>query len=78
MNACLNEALQCDIGRVSVGEVLERFPATQGVASVIGLMMLADEQGTLDSGTERITWRTAAGGERHATIQRYEFNQEIQ
>jgi len=77
VNACLDEALQLDVGCVSVGNVLEHFPASQGVASVIGLMMLADEQGTHADGTERVTWRTTDGGERHATIERYEFIQEV-
>lgn len=78
VNACIHEAIQSESGPVSVGEVLDRFPATQGVASVIGLMMLADEQGAQASGSERVHWETASGDARHATIERYEFVQEVQ
>ena len=78
VNACLEDAIQRDAGAVSVGEVLKSFPASQGVASVIGLMMLADEQGMRAEGSERIGWQTASGEPRCATIERYEFIQEIQ
>ena len=78
VNACLGEALSREAGSVSVAEVLRAFPATQGVASVIGLMMLADEQGVHGDGAESVSWSTAAGEERCATIERYEFIQEVQ
>jgi len=78
INDCLNEAMEHDSGSVSVGDVLADHPATQGVASVIGLMMLADEQGARFDGSERVSWTTAAGNERHATIERFEFIQEVQ
>lgn len=42
---------------VTVGEVLAHFPATQGVASVIGLVSLAAGQGVIDAeNTETVTW----------------------
>lgn len=80
VNDQISATLEADNGSsaVSVGDVLAKHPATQGVASVIGLMMLADEQGIRGDGTETVGWQTLGGEARHATIERYEFIQEVQ
>lgn len=62
---------------VSVGDVLGSFPATQGVASVIGLMTLALEQGELGDGTEEIAWSSRSGVERRASIGQLRFYEEV-
>ncbi len=62
---------------VSVGDVLHSFPATQGVASVVGLMALALEQGELGDGTEMIAWTTQEGVRRQAHIGQLRFYEEV-
>lgn len=63
----------------SIAEVLVDFPATQGVASVVGLMSLAMEQGRPREGTESETvhWVSRAGYARKANIQVFEFYREV-
>jgi hypothetical protein len=77
VNACLEMALERGEGVVSVAEVLDSHPATQGVASVVGLMMLADEQGRRVEGVEYVSWTMPGGAPRRAAIERYEFMQEV-
>lgn len=61
-------------GPVSVGQVLAAHPATQGVASVIGLVSLAVTHGENAAGrTEAITWEGLDGVSRRAVLDRYEF-----
>jgi hypothetical protein len=50
-NALLAETEHC-----TVGDVLARFPASQGVASVVGLLALAAVQGVRAEGHERVRW----------------------
>ncbi|MCQ9385292.1 DUF3375 domain-containing protein [Brevibacterium sp. 50QC2O2] len=52
---------------ISVGQVLAHRPATQGVASIIGLLSLAGDPGP-DTGEETVSWRTIAGTRRSARI----------
>lgn len=48
----------------SIADVLDRFPASQGVASVVGLIALAEEFGECDeSHVETVSWQ---GRSRHA------------
>lgn len=55
--------------RASVADVLFHFPASQGLASVVGLMKLALNYGyRLNDQTERVTWETRLGQRRSATI----------
>ncbi len=53
VNAVLGE-----YGASTIGEVLRHYPATQGAASVVGLLVLAEEQATrTEAGrTETVTW----------------------
>lgn len=71
-----------DRSPVSVAEVLETHPATQGVASVAGLLSLAmsglpdmrfsSEQAS--DGTELVAWEDLSGAPREAWIQRWLFH----
>lgn len=57
VNAVLGEH-----GTASISEVLEQFPATQGIASVVGLMVLGHEFGTQYRGnTETVRWHNRQG-----------------
>ena len=75
VNDLLAERLAC-----SVAEVLERHPASQGVASVVGLLVLAATQGTTDpaSGTETVSWRGTDDVARAATIPIHRFTGRVQ
>lgn len=64
------------IDRPSVGDVLERFPATQGVASVVGLISLAGAHGVRDDGDEPVSWDGADGVRRRAAIPVHRFPKE--
>jgi hypothetical protein len=67
-NAAFAEA-----GAVTVGQVLDRYPATQGVASVVGLLSLAADQGVIDDETEEIAWHGADGVYRRARVASHRF-----
>jgi len=68
VNAVLAEAPQC-----TVREVLERHPASQGVASVVGLLTLAANQGTAPGGIETVRWLGSDDRARAADIPIYRF-----
>jgi hypothetical protein len=68
VNALLVEAPSC-----TVAEVLARYPATQGVGSVIGLLSLAAEQGTVDDEPELLSWHGADGVARAALVAAHRF-----
>lgn len=73
----VNESLsQSEVA--SVGEVLARHPATQGLASVIGLVSLAAEQGQADSSeTEVLRWVGPDGVRRTAIVEKHLFVRRI-
>lgn len=63
---------------VTVADVLERFPATQGLASVIGLLSLASLHGEVDTdNSDVLTWTGADGIARSAAVIRHVFTKEI-
>jgi len=62
------------LGPVTVGQVLAAHPATQGLASVVGLLLLADTAGTRVPGEEELSWTTAAGTARTVRAGRYLFD----
>jgi len=68
VNDVLAEVEQC-----TVREVLERHPASQGVASVVGLLTLAANQGTTVAGIETVRWQGADEMARAADIPIYRF-----
>ena len=63
-------------GAATVAQVLEDSPATQGLASVIGLLLLARRRGQVVDGVERVTWISKAGRERAASVPRLLFTSE--
>ena len=63
-------------GAVTAAEVLDEFPATQAVASVVGLLVLGEDHGIRTGRTERVAWEAGAG--RHsALVPQYLFEEEI-
>lgn len=76
VNAVLADNLG-DKDALSIADVLEIYPATQGIASVIGLMSLAFEQGRQEEGTQDVFWQTEDGTWREASIERLSFYQEV-
>ena len=68
VNAVLAEVEQC-----TVAEVLEQHPASQGVASVVGLLTLAANQGTTIDGIETVRWHGVDKAARAADIPIYCF-----
>ncbi|MFB9652749.1 DUF3375 domain-containing protein [Pseudarthrobacter oxydans] len=67
----------------TIADVLADRPATQGVASVVGLLVLAEEHATALSGREDVTWQPPAfstngsGTTRRGTVGRYLFTERI-
>ncbi len=57
----------------TVAEVLARHPATQGVGSVVGLLSLAADQGTVDDELEQLVWSGVDGISRAALVAAYRF-----
>jgi hypothetical protein len=62
--------------QVSVGDVLEAYPAEQGLGTVIGLLALGAREGILSEQRERVHWTGLDGVERSARIPRIYFLQE--
>jgi hypothetical protein len=58
----------------SIAEILVRHPATQGLASVIGLMVLADAVGISTPERESLSWVSADGQSRTASVARRIFH----
>lgn len=58
----------------TVGEVLTRFPATQGLASIVGLLLLATENATRADGEETWSWTSPKGREKSVRAPRYLFS----
>lgn len=59
-------------GAATIAEVLAAHPATQGVASVVGLLVLAQEHGTAAGGRETVEWDGHRG-----TVDRHLFTGRI-
>ncbi|HKM24598.1 MAG TPA: DUF3375 family protein, partial [Corynebacterium sp.] len=58
--------------RPSIGDVLHHRPATQGLASVVGLLKLALQDGERADGTEVVVW-PADSGRLQARLARHIF-----
>lgn len=63
-------------GPVSIAQIAEAHPLTQGLASVVGLLVLGARHGTPRS-PETVSWSTRDGRHRHALITSFEFTMEI-
>ena len=61
-------------GACTVAEVLERHPASQGVASIVGLLALAASQGVLTGEADTVRWVGTDAVARSAEIPGYRFS----
>jgi len=59
--------------QVSIAEVLEAYPAEQGLGSLVGLMALGARQGVVSEASDRVAWRGLDGIARAARIPRIYF-----
>lgn len=59
--------------QVSVGDVLEAYPAEQGLGTVVGLLALGAREGIMSEQRERVVWAGLDGHERSARIPRIYF-----
>ena len=59
--------------QASIGQVLEYFPAEQGLGSVVGYMALGTRYGLRGSGAEHVSWRGHDEEERRARIPEIHF-----
>ena len=66
----------CIAAQVTLAELLDRFPAEQGLGSVVGYVALAARDGELLPGIETITWTGVDGTRRHARVPRLCFLRE--
>jgi len=64
-------------GPVTIAEVLEQYPATQGVASVVGLVVLAADYARRTGGKENVQWALVAEPtqQRQAEIPQFLFTE---
>lgn len=65
--------LLAEAGPSTVGDVLAHHPATQGVASVVGLLALGAEQGVAEDATEHVSWRGEDEVDRMAEVPMFRF-----
>lgn len=70
-------AVLAERGPATIGEVLAARPATQGVASVVGLLVLAEQYGAEVGGEELVTWASSAGSARAGTVPVHLFTTEV-
>ena len=61
----------------SIGEILEKYPATQGIASIAGLMVLASDQGIRTNESEIIRWQSKSGRHLQARVDTFLFVKEV-
>lgn len=59
--------------QITVADLLARFPAEQGLGSVVGYLAIGVREGVVSDGTERVAWRGQDGVERAARIPRVFF-----
>lgn len=59
---------------VSIAEVLADHPATQGLASIVGLLVLAAAHATPAVGDDELTWVSARGTRKTVRARRYVFD----
>lgn len=68
-------ATLADAPTPTVADVLARFPATQGLASIVGLLLLATDNATRVAGEETWTWASPSGREKSVRGPRYVFSE---
>ena len=62
-------------GQATIADVLTEFPATQGLASVVGLIKLGARHGQRADGSELVRWTSATGKKRQARVNRCVFTE---
>lgn len=72
INALIEEGRQ-----PTIAEVLDTHPATQGLASVVGLIQIARQRGTRTEGTELLRWSSPEGVALQARYSIYEFRDQV-
>jgi hypothetical protein len=55
LKTAVNSTLSA-LGSATIAEVLKSFPATQGVASIVGLILLAEDHANRTGAQERVSW----------------------
>lgn len=74
VNALLDEGVE----EATVAAVLRAYPATQGLASVMGLLALAAQQGEIDGERgETLEWVGTDGVSRQADVARHQFRGKV-
>ena len=68
--------LTLERGQTSVADVLDQYPAREGMSTVIGLLELALKAGIPGDGRETLVWTGLDGVKRRATLQEYFFVKE--
>lgn len=72
----VNAAL-AELSAATIADVLALRPATQGVASVVGLLVLAEEFARPLDGREDVIWESSRGAARRGTVGRHLFTAPI-
>lgn len=72
----VNEAL-ARRGPLTIAELLTEHPATQGLASVVGLLVLAEGNAAALDGTEPLVWTSPSGAVRRGAVPRRLFTKEV-
>lgn len=65
------------VGRATVASVLAAHPATQGAASVVGLLTLAEQNGVATGKNEDVNWRSSRGVVRRAVLPQHQFEEHV-
>jgi hypothetical protein len=65
------------VGRATVASVLAAHPATQGAASVVGLLTLAEQNGVATGKDEDVNWRSSRGVARRAVLPQHQFEEHV-
>ena len=65
-------------GTPTIADVVDAYPASQGVASIVGLLALAASHGTEHRDhADVVPWTGADGTARHARVVRYRFTRRL-
>ncbi|GHH74712.1 hypothetical protein GCM10017772_29070 [Promicromonospora soli] len=64
-------------GRATIASVLAAHPATQGAASVVGLLTLGEQHGTPTGDREDVSWRSSRGVARRTALPQHQFEEHV-
>lgn len=67
-----------EFGAATIGDVLDRRPATQGLASVVGLLILAEEHAAIVGSHETVRWVSRSGVAQLGTVPHRIFKEPIE